>query len=130
VSTTLSAAVSVWLLRLVTVPAPLLELGLVPQCLEARVPELLEEGPQLAEPLGSGAVQATRAVAPLDQQTGITQDPQVLRDRRPGHVAELRRDRPGGQLAVAHEPEDLSAPGLDNSVQHCLHLTNCKVQLT
>jgi hypothetical protein len=77
------------------VSAPLLFLGFVPQCLEPRVPELLEESPQLAEALGSGAVQATGPVPSLDQQTGVAQHPQVLRDGRPGHVAELRRDRPG-----------------------------------
>jgi hypothetical protein len=109
------------LLGLVTVPAPLLLLGLAPQCLEAGVPELLEEGPQLAEPLGPRAVQATGTFPPLDQQTGVSEHPQVLRYRRPRHVREVPRYRPGRQLAVSHEAEDPPTPRLGNGVQHCLH---------
>ena len=77
------------------VSAPLLLLGSLPQCLETCVPELLEEGSQLAESFGSGSVQATGPFPPLDQQAGVAQHAQVLRDGRPGHVAELRRDGAG-----------------------------------
>src|SRR5512132_3463511 len=75
ISRTMGSAMSIMLpargarsLGLVMVSAPLLLLGFVPQCLEPRVPELLEEGPKLLEPLGPGPVQATGPFPPLDQQ--------------------------------------------------------------
>jgi hypothetical protein len=76
------------------VSAPLLLLGLLPQRLEPRVPELVDEGPQLAETLGPGSVQTPRPLPPLDQQAGVAQHAEVLRDGGPGYVDEPGRDGP------------------------------------
>src|SRR2546423_14974398 len=56
-----STAVSVLLAMLL----PLLSFCLAFQRLEPIAPELVEEGPQLDEPFGTGAVETSRSVAPL-----------------------------------------------------------------
>src|SRR5213080_4294415 len=47
---------------------PLFQLGLLLEAGELLIPELLDEGAQLGQPLRPGAVQSPRAEAPLDDQ--------------------------------------------------------------
>src|ERR1041385_2291255 len=81
--------------------APLLSFRLALERLEPLVPELFEEGPQLREPLGTGAVEAPGAVASLAHEPRLLQHGQVLRDRRPRQL-EVRRDLARGQLRAGH----------------------------
>src|SRR5205085_4202787 len=90
------------------------------ECVQARAPELLEEVPELAEPFGTGAVQAPGAVASLAHESRLLQDVQVLGDRRSRDV-EVRRDLAGAELVVADEREDPAPPRLGNRFQCGLH---------
>ena len=87
---------------------PLLSFGFPFERIEARVPELLQELPQLGQSLGTRAVEAPGAVAPFVHEPGLLQQRQVLRDRRTRHV-EVRRDLAGRELSVADELQDLPA---------------------
>src|SRR5580765_5782865 len=102
-----------------TSPA-LLSLCLALECREAGIPELLQKRLQLQEPLRSRLVEALGAVASLAHQPRLLQDGQMLGDRGPGHV-EVRRDVPGGQLALADERQDLPSPGRCDRSERGLH---------
>src|SRR2546430_14396542 len=88
----------------------LLSLCFAFECLEAFVPELLEERLDFGEPFGARPVQAPRPVASLAHEPRLLQDVQMLRDRRPRDV-EVRRDLTRGQLPIAHQGQDLAPPG-------------------
>ena len=109
-------------------PSPL-PFGLAFERLEPRVPELLEERPQLGEPLGTGTVQAPRAVASFVHEPGLLQHRQMLRDRWTCDV-EVRRDLTRGELVVANEPQDRPAARRRNRFQRGLHGEICKQILT
>src|SRR5512132_2486863 len=86
-------------------PSPLFSFRLAAEGLEPLVPELPKELAQAIETLRPGPVETPRAFAPLGQEARFSQHAQVLRDRRPRDVAELRRDRPCGQLGITDQPE-------------------------
>src|SRR5690606_16646565 len=102
-------------------PLPLRLLGMDTQVLEAAVPELVQERAQLGQPLGARPVQAARPLAALGHQPSLAQHLQVLGDRRPGDVGEPLRDRPGGELVAADEPQDLAPAGLRDRLEGSLH---------
>src|SRR5207244_12821367 len=84
---------------LTTADPPLLQLGLLLEAGELLVPEPLDEGTQLGQPLRPGTVQPPRTETALHDQPGFLQDAQVLGDGRTGDV-EVRRDLPGRALAL------------------------------
>src|SRR5206468_11475957 len=92
----------------VSILLPLLSFGLALERVEAIAPELLEEPPDLGEPLRSRLVEAPGAVPALAHEPRLLQDVQVLRHGRPRHV-EVGRDLTCGELAVADERQDLAA---------------------
>jgi hypothetical protein len=88
--------------------------------LEPIVPERLEEGPELREPLRPRAIEAPRAVAALTYEPCLLEDGEVLRDRRPRHV-EVRRDLACGELVCAHERQDLAPARRTDRLESRLH---------
>src|SRR2546422_4623796 len=75
------------------------------------VPETLEEGHQLLEPLGPRPIQTPRAGSTLAHEAGISEDAQVLGDRGPRDL-EMPCDLTGGELGGADQRENLSPPRL------------------
>jgi len=59
------------------------------QPIEILEPEGLQQRAQRAERAPVCTIEAAIPVAPLADQAGLSEDPQVLRDRRPGHVVEV-----------------------------------------
>src|SRR5215204_440696 len=92
----------------VTASPPFFRLRFVAQDLQPLVPERIQELAQARKSLGAGTVQAARAVPPLAEETRLLEHPEVLGDRRSGHVAEAGGDLPGRHLGVPHETEDLA----------------------
>jgi hypothetical protein len=102
---------------------PLLVLGFDAQRLESRIPELFEERPQFSEALGPDAVQPPSTVSSLGDQAGVTEDSQVLRDRRPGDVGKVTGDRAGSQFLALNEQKDLAAARFSDGIEERLHFT-------
>ena len=73
------------------------------------VPELIEVLAQRLERVRVERVNAARAVGAIDDEPGVLEDAEVLRDRRPAHgkVARQLADRPG----PVDEPREDPAPG-------------------
>src|SRR5919108_5661895 len=90
----------------VTLTSPLFSLDLARQGVEALAPELVQEGAQVGQALGTGAVEPLGALPPLGEEPGLLEDADVLGDRRPGH-GEVRGDLAGGELAIPDQREDL-----------------------
>ena len=95
-------------------------------------PHRLHIGADVLEPLGARRVPAPRALAPLVDQAGLEQDPQVLGDRLAGDVEALG-DVARGALALGDEPEHLATTGLGEHLEgvgHCerLHLRKSCLQ--
>src|SRR5215207_2758190 len=112
----------------VTRPSPLFSLRLTGQHVEALPPELVQEGPQVAQPFRACAIEALRALPALVEQARLLQHAEVLGDRRARH-GEVRGDLAGGELAFAHQLEDLSAAGLGEGVQRGLHTSYLSISL-
>ena len=91
------------------------------QAIEAAGPELVEEPAQLGHPGVVGPVEVPGAVAPVEDELRLTQDAQVLGDRRPGHVLEPGGDHGGGELVGPDDPEDLAAAGLGQGLEGGVH---------
>jgi hypothetical protein len=102
---------------------PLFSLCFKPQGLEPLVPELLEEVAQITEALRAGPVEPAGTVAAFAQERRLAQHTQVLRDRRPRDVGEVRGDCSGRKLVVAHEPKDLAPAWLGDGLEGILHFT-------
>src|SRR5579864_2237699 len=100
--------------------ASLLSLGLAAQRLEPIVPESLEERLQLLEPLWPRPVEPPRAVPSLAHKSRLLENTEMLRDGRPGDL-EPRSDLPRGELAVAHEQEDLPPAWFRDRLDCCVH---------
>ena len=83
---------------------------------ERPIPIRLEIRAQLAEPVRRRAIQAPRAVSSLGHEAGLTEDPQVLRDRGAGDLEALG-DGACRELGVPDEPKDLAAPWLGDRLQ-------------
>jgi hypothetical protein len=104
----------------VTLASPLFSLRLAHEDVEAIAPELVKEGAQLRQAFGARAVQAPGALAALGHEPGLLEHADVLRDGRARDV-EVRRDLPGGELAVADEGQDVAAARLGEGVEGGLH---------
>src|SRR2546421_1516746 len=103
-------------------PLPSLgSLGDVAQPLQPPGPVVVEEPAQLLHGLGTGPVQTPCPVATLAHQRGLTQDPEVLRDRRAGDVPELGGDVARRQLPGPYQPDDLPPTGLGQSLEGRIH---------
>ena len=74
-----------------------------------------------------GPVEPTGPVAALDDQLGLPQDAEVLRDGRPGHIVESGSDLGGRKLVGPHQPEDLPPPRLSKGLERCVHALKCKL---
>src|SRR6185437_16958307 len=77
----------------------LLSFGIPLERVEPGAPELLQERPELGEPLGTRSIQPSRAVASLAHEPRLLEHRQVLGDRRSGDV-EVRGDLPRRELLV------------------------------
>jgi hypothetical protein len=108
------------------IASPLLVFGLGLQRLQPAVPELLQERPDLGEPLGTGAIEPTGALAALADEPRVAQHAQVLGDRGPGHVGEVGGDGARRQLLVADEAQDGASPRFDDGFEGSLHSHNRK----
>src|SRR5436309_1061463 len=114
--------------------SPLLSFCLAFERLQPVSPEVVEERPQLDDPLRAGPVQAPGAVASLAHEPRLLQHAQMLGDRRPRQL-EVRRDLAGGQLRLRDEPQDRAAVRRGDRFQSSLHdgayLSRClrKLQL-
>src|SRR3954469_9971089 len=107
--------------------APFFLFRLALQRLQPLVPELLEEGLQLDEPLRTRAVEAPGAVASLAHEPRLLQHAQMLRDRRSRQV-EVRRDLTGRQLRIGNESENRPPVRCGDGFQRSLHggyLSSC-----
>src|SRR5689334_5021287 len=100
---------------------PLFQLGGTLQLLQLVVPELGQENPQLGEPFRASPVQAARALAALADQPAVTQHLEMLRDGRPGDLAEVRRDLARGQLGMAEQTQDLAPVRLGEGPETLVH---------
>src|SRR6478735_3594115 len=99
---------------------PLLLLCFAFEGFQARIPEALEELPELLEALGPHAVQASRAVPSLAHEPRLLEDVQMLGDRRARYV-EVRRDLACAQLAVPDKRKNLPPPRSGDRLQCSLH---------
>jgi hypothetical protein len=100
------------------------------QGLEPLVPEPLEELAQAIEAAGIRAVETARPVAALAQQPRLAQHPQVLGDRRPRDVAEVRGDSARGQLAAVDQAENVPPARGSDGLDCALHESEFKQLLT
>src|SRR2546427_10674945 len=84
------------------------------------VPIRLQVGPQLRDALGPRPIQAPRAVPSLSHQARLLQYPEVLRDRRTGHV-EMAGDLARGELRGPHQAQDLASAWLGDRADSGFH---------
>ena len=87
---------------------------------QRRRPHRLQIGADVLEALGACGVPASRSLAPLVDEAGLEQDPQVLGDGLSRDVEALG-DLPGGALAFGDEPEQLAAAGLGEHLEGIGH---------
>jgi hypothetical protein len=79
--------------------------------------------------LGPSSVQPARPLPSFAQQAGAPQHRQVLGDSRPRDV-EVGRDRPGAQLLVADQGEDLPSPRLGDRAGDLVdRVGNCEARV-
>jgi hypothetical protein len=90
------------------------------QAFQPFVPERFEKRLQVVEALRAKAVQPARSLAPLGDQTGFAQHPQVLGNGRPCDL-EARGDLAGGQLLRCDELEYAAAVRLGYGTKGCFH---------
>src|SRR5215211_8538575 len=88
---------------------PSLAFGLILQRGEPLRPHVLDERPELLDPLGPEAVDAPRAVATFGHEAGLLEHGEVLADRGARDL-EVRGDLAGRHLAIPDEQEDLPTP--------------------
>ena len=104
-------------------------LGGITETIKAVGPECVEEGTQ-AHHLGTiGAVEPTRPISPLGDESHLAQDPQVLRDGRSGDVPEVAGDGAGGQLFRPDQTKDFLPSGFGQSLECCIHESYVSIYL-
>lgn len=81
------------------------------------VPEPINIRSQCFEPVVVDSIQAPRTLGPVNDQTCIFQDPQMLRHRRL-RDGEFPRDRSDVAFAVGQKLKDLSPGRIAQSVEH------------
>jgi hypothetical protein len=84
---------------------------------QAIFPKSIEKGAQLDETLGTKAIEPTRSLAPLVQESSFGQDAQMLRNGR-SRGAEVPGDLASAQFARANELENGHATRLGESSQY------------
>jgi hypothetical protein len=88
------------------------------QLLERIAPELAQPIAEFAQALWTGSVHAASSGSPLGEQADLTQDAQVLRDRWPGDLGEVRGNVSSGAFDIAHQTQDRSATRIGEGVEH------------
>ena len=102
---------------------PFLALGALGRGLEAgelSVPERGEVRAELLERATARAIDAATTIPAERDETGVLEDPQVLRDRGPRDV-EVRGDLADGPLLVPDETEDLPSSRLGDRAKGVIH---------
>lgn len=91
------------------------------ETLEAGGPQLGEELVERDEPLGPDGVQVPAPLLAHLEQTRVSEDVEVLRDRLLRDV-EVLSDLPGRAWLVTHEPQDRKPTGFGEGPQRALRL--------
>jgi hypothetical protein len=80
-------------------------------------PHLVDHRGGVAQTIEPRSVQPTRAGNSRVDQSGVSQDAQVLRNRRSADRWEVPGDLTGGQLVVADQPQDGASGGVGDGAQ-------------
>src|SRR4029450_1123656 len=107
---------------------PLIVLGLILQDGQPLRPHVLDERPELLDPLGPEAVDPLRAVATFGDEAGLLEHGEVLADGRTRDLG-VGGDLAGGHLALADEQEDLPAAWFRDGPEGGLHAEQAKPNL-